>query len=1210
MIEPEILLKNMRHEQREAIKSRAPFIVVSAGAGTGKTMTLARRFAWLLASDPECGADQILTLTFTNAAAAEMKERITKTLLEWREMGIQHLDDALERLNEAYISTIDSFALRVIRESGINLDIDPNSRIIGKPLEEEFWNGMRWKLSTGAPRRNGNFTPEEQKGIFSLSEEPDFAAFVGYYGAETLAALGSDACNLYGSMNRGPAYLREWDDEAERPARKYIGAICSGLCREIWNLWQDAVFPAIKPALWIKSTSVSVARLRDFAARWEGHAGGPEDEMRFFVSLVCDVLKGFRCGDVLKEAMNEQIGNISQWVNGLKPYAELAASILSVPLYSETEARTRNMLSKTAATLWESWNAARLSRSVLIFSDLARYAAVALNRDASYASRFRHIMIDEFQDTNELQNSIIRSLSESWPPDGDRTVFIVGDIKQSIYRFRHANPRIFAEYFEKSRYIPMAHSYRMSGRLMEGINLVFGSIWADGVLNDAPYEPLSPPIDAPWWEERNTPPCPERPLEILLCPPPEPALPAPVDGEKPEREKKSAKRKKLALGLASRLNDLKKSRSAVWDKRTASFRPMRWSDVAVLVRSRTPFPEIEDAFQSMEIPFVLCGAQEFLSRIEVRDIIGFLRLLDRPSDELALAGWIESPFSLMPAGKALELKALARRNGTSLPEEFEKNCPQEALKLARARNLARFRSPSTALGTLLEDDRWLGAYPGVSRARVLANITRGVELAEAYEDCLGRALPACAEYLERELRAGTKMEEPETAFEVGDRVRVMTVHASKGLEFPVVVLMYMESTKQNRGKIVTAAASRYMGAIARKLPDEEASVRYRWHEAIEESEETEEDERLLYVAMTRAQERLICCGMPEFADKRGLDWLSMVMAVNEQSGNPFPVSFVGLHTENAAHKEEKDAARERTQAVEPRKTRSWRPRLATLSATAYSLISWCPHAYRIRYRQGRELRWGKSSGDGPGGADLGTMTHWILRQWNFDPRSLAFFLPDEMPGDDMKRAMTEIPLHIRHVWRRRANRNACRRWLEDFAEAPGSAELRLAMKDGALRREVAFLVKSDCVNLVGSIDVFWHDEAGCHIRDWKITLEDDAPSELYAAQLEFYAAACKTAHPRSPVDVGLIYLRDSGQISFGNVNDWEAIRARIRDAAETAVAGGAKRGDCAGCPFASNCAESFNSPINQAHPLAAAERMECTGGTVHELIETDNEADV
>jgi ATP-dependent exoDNAse (exonuclease V) beta subunit len=1169
MTDRETLLENVRPEQREAIKSLAPLTVVSAGAGTGKTMTLARRFAWLLASDPECGVDQILTLTFTNAAAAEMKERIAHTLVEWREMGVERLDDALERLNEAYVSTIDSFALRVIRESGINLDIDPNSVIMGKPLEREFWNSVKWKLSTGTAPGGGS-------ALFSLPENPNFAEFVGYYGAETLSALGSGACDLYGSMNEGPAYLKEWDEEAERPALEYIRAIYSSLCREVWELWQDAVLPAVKPALRIKSTSTFVARLRDFTAEWEDRPGGAENETRFFVSLFRDVLRGFHCGNALKHALSEQLGNAAEWANGYRPYAEVAASLFSAPHYAQTEARTRDMLSGIAAALWEYWNADRASRSALIFSDLARYAAEALSRDPSYASRFRHIMIDEFQDTNELQNSIIRSLSESWPRNGaTRTLFIVGDIKQSIYRFRHANPRIFASYFKKSHYIPMSHSYRMSGRLMEGINFVFGSIWADGVLKNARdsavYEPLSPPLDAPWWEERNAPPCPEHPLEILLCPPQEPTS---AVGETTERENKSARRKKLALGLASRLNCLMKNRSEVWDKRAASFRPMRWNDIAALVRSRTPFPEIEDAFRSAGIPFVLCGAREFLSRSEVRDIIGFLRVLDHPSDELALAGWIESPFSLMPSGYALELKALAGRSGVSLREEFEKNCPEQALALARARNIARFRSPSAALGTLLEDDRWLRAYPAAFRGRVLANIEKGVELAEAYEDSCGRALPACAEYLARELRAGTKMEEPEGAFDGGDALRVMTVHASKGLEFPVVALMYMESSKGGKGKAPSVAASRYMGAIARKLPDGEASMRYKWHETIEEFEEDEEDERLLYVAMTRAQERLICCGLPEFADKRGRDWFSMVMTACERSGNPFPVSLVDPHPENAAHGEEKAASPVQTPADEPPQARSWTPRLAALSATAYSLISWCPMAYRIRYRQGRKLRWVKSSAHGAGGADLGTMTHWILQRWDFDASSLRSLLPDEMRSGEMEGALTEIPRNIRHVWRKRANRDACRRWLGDFAGAPASAELRLAMKGGTLMREVAFFVKSS-VNLVGVIDVFWKDRDGCHIRDWKITPEDDAPHELYAAQLEFYAAACEAVYPGSPVDTGLIYLRSSGrQIPLGIVSEWEKIRARIRGAAEAATSGGTKRGDCARCPFAANCTES------------------------------------
>ena len=114
------------------------------------------------------------------------------------------------------------------------------------------------------------------------------------------------------------------------------------------------------------------------------------------------------------------------------------------------------------------------------------------------------------------------------------------------------------------------------------------------------------------------------------------------------------------------------------------------------------------------------------------------------------------------------------------------------------------------------------------------------------------------------------------------------------------------------------------------------------------------------------------------------------------------------------------------------------------------------------------------------------------------------------------------------------------------------------------------------------MDVFWKDNTGCHIRDWKITAEDDAPQELYAAQLEFYAAACWAVYPGSRADTGLIYLRSPGrQMSAGTVNKWEEIHARIREAAETASAGGTRRGDCARCPFAANCAGPTCAEINK-----------------------------
>ena len=145
----ETLLGDLRPEQRETVTCPLPLVVVQAGAGTGKTHTLSSRFAWLLASDPSCRVEQILTLTFTEKAAREMKERIRRRLAQWlaaEPRRLAHLEDGLRRLDEGYVSTLHAFALRVIRESGLLLDLDPEARIASSCGEEALFGEMEGAL--------------------------------------------------------------------------------------------------------------------------------------------------------------------------------------------------------------------------------------------------------------------------------------------------------------------------------------------------------------------------------------------------------------------------------------------------------------------------------------------------------------------------------------------------------------------------------------------------------------------------------------------------------------------------------------------------------------------------------------------------------------------------------------------------------------------------------------------------------------------------------------------------------------------------------------------------------------------------------------------------------------------------------------------------------------------------------------------------------
>jgi ATP-dependent exoDNAse (exonuclease V) beta subunit len=690
------------------------------------------------------------------------------------------------------------------------------------------------------------------------------------------------------------------------------------------------------------------------------------------------------------------------------------------------------------------------------------------------------------------------------------------------------------------------------------------------VINDESlrvnYEALTPPSDAEWWKRRNETPCPERPFEILLYS----HKPMPDD---PEQTKETAaiQRKKLALGLAERLHELSNGNTDCWDKEILAFRPVRWKDIAVLVRSRQHYSPLEEAFGESGIPAVFGSGREYLSRGEARDLVGFVRLLDMPDDDRALAGWMESPLSGLAPGLSAKLAEHAARHKLSLRGAFESVCPETAARLASLRKTARLYSPSRAVSSLLEDDSWLDAYAGQSRNRALSNIRRGIELLQSYEVSNGRNLSACADYLRREMRAGSPIEEPEFLPGDADALRVMTVHAAKGLEFPIVVLMYMESSSAQSGRRDAISATRRLGAVPRRLPGGGESIRKKWHDMIENAEAREESSRLLYVAMTRAQERLICCGLPDKTGKGGLDWLSLLLSASENSEKPLPAKYTDGNPPIAPRTPSSQADTIQP-SVQKKTDISSCLRAAMLSATAYSLISWCPIAYRIRYRQGRELKWQRPGGDGAGGSELGTLTHWILSRWNFEPDSLRYALPEDIDEAAMNRELSEIPPRLRHVWRRRANRAACRKWLEAFTQKTECAVLAEALKGERLSRELSFSVSVSGVNLVGSIDLFWNGPDGCHVRDWKITPEDDAPHEMYLAQIEFYAMACHTARGGA-VDAGLIYLRGGdGGVASHTVKDWTELENKIVLAA--GIASGEKsgvRGDCARCPFKMCC---------------------------------------
>lgn len=1172
----ERLLGDLRPEQRQGVISPRSLVVVQAGAGTGKTHTLSSRFAWLLASDPTCRVEQILTLTFTEKAAREMRDRIRCRLLQWLEAEpekLGHLRDAAARIDEGYISTLHAFALRVIRESGLVLDLDPESRIASPCGEGAFFEEMEGAFDRLDPAWFLRLLEDPWRDrCQDLFGDPAFPRLVNALSPRRLAELVREAAELHGSRDHTPEDL--WTRAPFDPvaAADRIAQALEPRLREIRNLWDGDLLPSLGADLDRDGSKMGEA-LRGFLARTASLPWDGEGDRRFVRELFEGPLKRLPGTSKLKALLEEGLGSsLKDWRDDRASEAELARS-LEEGISPEEDALLERIC-RVCALGWAAWDASRMRSGALIFRDLIALARQALERNPAYASRFRHLLVDEFQDTDPLQDRLVQALWEG----GKGSLFVVGDLKQSVYRFRHADLALFDETLQRARAtggdrISLDCSYRTRGKLLEGINGLFGSLWEEGLGAGLSlgYDPLRGPEETPWWEERNALPGPA--LEVLTATPREPEE---EEGE-PSKEKVDELRLRLYGTLAARFRSLVETGAPVWDKAQRRHRPAAYRDLAVLVPTRADYPLLEEAFTAFGVPGAFTAAVGFFTRGEVRDLADLLASLADPRDPLALGSFLASPFSGLPLDGVLP-----RLGRGDLGED-----PELAAGVAerdRLRRIALLEGGTAALEALLARPSWLAAYPPGARRRVLGNLRTAADLAASFEATFGPSLPGTAAYLGQALARELPQAEPEL-LEDEDAVRVLTVHAAKGLEFPVVAVVRLEKTPEARGK-ARVLPSRHLGLSLGSWPPvleppEASPVRSGlWEGFFEEAGTREEWQRLLYVAATRAQDRLWLLG----TQRRGQDG-----TIRGAAGSWMEV--LRKHPLPGAVWEEVETAPEgssppppsaptpllRPLALPPREETP----LARLSATAYSLFRFCPLAYRMRFRQGLDPAWegGSPLDGGPGGADLGSLAHWVLARWDGRGASLPRWLASP-EGERGRTLLNLLPQDLRPLFRDASVRETLERWLGGFSETPWGELFRTALSLPSCRREVPFRVPLGETLLVGAVDLLWQDGSGLHLRDHKTARSAEAAKTLYSHQLRFYALAARRAHGEAP-DLALWLLRPRNDGSFPPPlevpppGDWDLLEEEVRAVAAQAARGPypPERSRCPSCPWRNGCPE-------------------------------------
>ena len=821
--------------------------VVEAAAGTGKTSALVARIVGLLAGGTT-ELERVVSVTFTEKAAGEMKLRVRSKIEEERKTSsgqrLERLDRALLQLETARIGTIHSLCADILRERPVEANIDPVFRVSPEP--ESFdryrrvfdaWylrklqspgDGIRRILRRIGSPKSSNVRSQLQSAGWEICEHRDFDGVWPVPGFKREALVDS----LIDGM-RPLASLSELADRDYNPFAK-LGAEMNRELRRIDRL--ELVHPRDYDGLELD--------LLRFNRRWDNwkHLNTKPWRGQFG--------SGISNEDVAKRR--------DAWSDELRSFAAAAEAQLAPMLHAELR------------PLVGLYTAAMREVGVLDFVDLLQRTRDLLVDSESVRrelqERFSHILIDEFQDTDPLQADIARLLASDDPtesdPDKVRTIpgklFIVGDPKQSVYRFRRADLAIYKRIKSQlcatgAQELHLSVSFRSDPRIQALVNGAFASLMEGG--SQADYVPLMPHRD----------PVPGRPALVAL-PPPDPYTLYGPDWKKTAYLTKKAFAESAPVAVGSFVDFLvNESGWTVTDPESGELVPIRPRHICLLFRSMrghrasktTPFVR---ELEIREIPHVLIGGGSFHDREEVMAMRNVLAAIERPEDSLSVYAALRGPLFALGDDALLAWKTQFGSLHPLAPVDEEHLVgilPEvaEGLTVLRELHLRRNRRHfDQTVGELLERTR---AHAGLAiwnaGEQVLANVLRFVDLARESEEGGARSFRGFVERLERDAAAGSDPSAP--SLEEGtEGVRMMTVHKSKGLEFPVVILCDPEAakTRQRPSRLLDTERRCWFKSIAGCSP---AELQGEADEVLQL--EAEESDRALYVAATRARDLLV-----------------------------------------------------------------------------------------------------------------------------------------------------------------------------------------------------------------------------------------------------------------------------------------------------------------------------------------------------------------
>ena len=875
------------NEQLNAITQKGNNILVAAAAGSGKTTVLVERIIRKIIND-NVDIDKILVVTFTNAAASEMRERILTAL--YKQIDEDPLNKRLRKqivlLNKASICTIDAFCLDIIRNNFFEIGASSNFRIADNTelelLKQE--------------------AIEETFEELYLENDDEFnkliELYAGYKDDENLKNI---ILKIHNYIQSAP-FPEDW---LEEQIEKFNMSNIEDFSQTEWGKiilknFRDEVLNSIQILESSKHQLDMITELSKFSLV----VADDINQLKFLEQNWDNWERAHEIANNLKfktwPTDKKVVSNLKEETKKARDNVKkrISKAVSQTFIYNTEEAvedinamyPILKKIKDVTLKFMEKFSEKKSNKNIMDFSDIEHYALkILLKKDENgiyqktevakkYEEKFNEIAIDEYQDSNLVQEYILTSISN------EKNIFMVGDVKQSIYRFRQAKPELFLDKYQKyglepneyGQKIKLFKNFRSRENILDTTNLIFSDImsadFGEIEYDESEYLNLGATYEEP---TENVEFAGKTELDIIDLKKEENE-----DGEEIEEDNSSELLEKTEIEakfVANRIQKLIKSKYQVYDRKTG-YRDITYKDIVILLRATSNTANVfEKELLNLNIPVFSDQAENYLESIEIRTITSLLKIIDNPYRDIPLATVMRSIIGDFTDNELIEIR-LTQNEGyfyDSLKEakaspKIDGKLKEKVInfldKLNKWREEERYLPLNEFIQKIYEETDYYNYVRLMPNGQVRkANLKMLLDRAKDYEKISFKGLFNFIRYLEKVKSSNSDLSSAKVIGENENVVRIMSIHKSKGLEFPVAIISRTDK-KFNQKDLNESILLHQDIGFGMQYINYDRKIEYTTatKEAIKiktKEESIAEEMRILYVALTRAKEKLIITGV-------------------------------------------------------------------------------------------------------------------------------------------------------------------------------------------------------------------------------------------------------------------------------------------------------------------------------------------------------------